>query len=162
LPPSKVETGAEGARRQDPEILVRQPADRGEPPSLDPEEQPSAGPRAGGDPAELFSLLSAGPEPTLPLPSAVKAEIPPPGVADLATLVERWVRRVALGGDQRRGVAKLDIGEGRYAGSELVVVADAGRVSVELSLPGAVDPGLAERLQSRLERRGYSAEVTVR
>jgi hypothetical protein len=106
--------------------------------------------------------LSAGPEPSLPLPSAAKTESPPPGVAELATLVERWVRRVALGGDQRRGVAKLDIGEGRYAGSQLVVVAESGRVSVELSLPGAGDPGLAERLQSRLEQRGYSAEVTVR
>jgi len=47
-------------------------------------------------------------------------------------------------------------------GAELVVVAEAGWVSVELSLPGAAEPGLAERLRARLERRGYAAEVVVR
>jgi hypothetical protein len=85
-----------------------------------------------------------------------------PGVVELSELVERWVRRVALGGDQRRGVAKLDIGQGRFSGAELLVVAEAGRVSVELSLPGGVEAGLAERLRSRLEGRGYVADVVVR
>jgi hypothetical protein len=88
---------------------------------------------------------------------------PPQGVIELSELVERWVRRVAVGGDPRRGVARLDIGQGRFAGAELLVVAEAGRVSVELTLPDAASQaGLSERLRERLERRGYAAEVVVR
>jgi hypothetical protein len=85
------------------------------------------------------------------------------GTAQVAELVERWVRRVALGGDQRRGVARLDIGQGRFAGAELLVTAEGGSVSVELTLPATVsDASLAQRLRSRLEQRGLSAEVVVR
>jgi hypothetical protein len=85
------------------------------------------------------------------------------GVVELSELVERWVRRVAVGGDPRRGVARLDIGQGRFSGAELLVVAEAGRVSVELTLPSAAgDAGLSERLRARLERRGYAADVVVR
>jgi hypothetical protein len=99
-------------------------------------------------------------------PAAVSAEptlASPAGAAQVAELVERWVRRVALGGDQRRGVARLDIAEGRYAGAELLISAEAGHVSVELTLaPGAADVQLSQRLQARLEQRGLSADVTVR
>ncbi len=78
-------------------------------------------------------------------------------------LAERWVRRVALGGDGRRGAARIEIGAGRFSGAELVVVAEPGHVAVELSLPSsAASHGLAERLKTRLEGRGYGAEVTVR
>lgn len=96
-----------------------------------------------------------------PAPEAGPTSIAAP--AHLADLVERWVRRVALGGDSRRGVVRLDIGEGRHAGAELLVSAEAGRVSVELTLPqGPTDSSLAERLRSRLAQRGLSADVTVR
>ena len=82
--------------------------------------------------------------------------------ADAAQLVERWVRRVALGGDSRRGVARLDIGGGRYAGAELVVVAEARHVSVKLSLNGAEgDEGLSKRLRAGLEAKGYAVEIDV-
>lgn len=81
----------------------------------------------------------------------------------VAALVERWVRRVALGGDSRRGVARLDIGSGRLAGTELTVVAEAGHVSVELSLPpGQTEGGLGARLRRRLEQRGFETDVVVR
>ncbi len=110
------------------------------------------------EPGEWLALFSPGAE---PVPVVAQGQ-QHPGVADISVLMERWVRRVALGGDARRGVAKLDIGAGRFAGAELVVVAEAGRVAIELSVPGATDASLARRLQSRLERRGYTAEVTVR
>jgi hypothetical protein len=84
------------------------------------------------------------------------------GVADFPALLERWVRRVAVGGDARRAVAKLDIGAGRFAGAELMVVAEAGRVAVEVNAPEPSDPSLALRLRRRLEERGYAAEVVVR
>jgi hypothetical protein len=129
---------------------------------LAPEDQPSLG-RGGGELAEWFSLINP--------PGGVEAQrvadpaaLPsPPGVAEVAELVERWVRRVALGGDQRRGAVRLDFGQGRYSGAELVVVADAGHVSVELSLPSTMAASnLSERLRSRLERRGITGDVLVR
>jgi hypothetical protein len=119
--------------------------------------------QGAGDVAELLALLS----PSVgvnPLPAPAEPSLASPaGAAQVADLVERWVRRVALGGDQRRGVARLDIAEGRYAGAELLVSAEAGHVSVELTLPEApADAGLCERLRARLEQRGLSADVTVR
>jgi len=131
-------------------------------PSLAPDEQPGLG-RGGSDPGDWLALFNPGGGIDLQrAPEVAPSASPPLGVAELSDLVERWVRRVALGGDQRRGVAKLDIGHGRFSGAELVVVAEAGRVSVELSLPGAAEPGLAERLRARLQSRGYAADVVVR
>jgi hypothetical protein len=130
--------------------------------SLAPDEQPSLGGQ-GADPLELLALINpmGGVEAAVPV-----APAPPtshPGVAEVAELVERWVRRVALGGDQRRAAVRLDIGQGRFSGAELLVVAEAGRVSVELQLPSSVSGGdLSERLRARLERRGYAADVSVR
>jgi hypothetical protein len=129
--------------------------------SLAPEPQPSLG-RGGGEVAEWFSLINpqGGMEAPLAAPAPAMTQ---PGVADVAELVERWVRRVALGGDQRRGAVRLDIGQGRYSGAELLVVAEAGHVSIELQLPAnLVEDDLSERLRSRLERRGYAADVVVR
>jgi hypothetical protein len=83
--------------------------------------------------------------------------------ADAGALVERWVRRVSVGGDGRRAAARLEIGAGRFAGTELVVIAEPGHVSVEVTLPAAgSEAGLAERLRDRLEGRGYGVDVTVR
>jgi len=82
---------------------------------------------------------------------------------DAAALVERWVRRLLVGGDARRAAARLEIGTGRFAGAELVVVAEPGHVSVEVSLPVAgFEVGLADRLRDRLEGRGYGVDVIVR
>lgn len=130
--------------------------------SLAPEDQPSLG-GGGADLAEWLSLIN----PRGGLEAAPVVVAPPtsthPGVAEVAQLVERWVRRVALGGDQRRGAVRLDIGQGRFSGAELLVVAEAGRVSVELRLPASVAEGdLSKRLQARLEQRGYAADVLVR
>ena len=130
--------------------------------SLAPDEQASF---AWGerDPADWLSLInpSGGVEPVAV--HELQAPPAPANAADVAELVEKWVRRVALGGDARRGVARLDIGQGRYAGAELLVVAETGRISVELRLGDASQASdLSERVRARLERRGYTAEVTVR
>jgi hypothetical protein len=114
-----------------------------------------------GDPAAWLFLLSP---PGGEVATAASAA-PAPGRAfepEVLALVERWVRRVAVGGDSRRAAVRLEIGAGRYAGAELVVVAEPERVSVELRLPeAAADSGLAERLRERLEARGYGADVRV-
>jgi hypothetical protein len=117
----------------------------------------------GTDPLELLALINPTGGVEAALPVAVAPPNAHPGVAEVAELVERWVRRVALGGDQRRAAVRLDIGQGRFSGAELLVVAEAGRVSVELQLPSSVSGGdLSERLRARLERRGYAADVSVR
>lgn len=162
-PTSKAESTAGGVGTPEPEIETALLVEKERSRSLAPDEQPSLGVAGGADFAELFALLGCGPEPGAPSPTGpAKAEASSAGVSELTSLVERWVKRVALGGDPRRGVAKLDIGAGRFAGSELLVVAEAGRVSVELSLPRAVEPGLAQRIRARLEQRGYAADVQVR
>jgi len=127
-------------------------------PALAPEDQSVLALGRGLEPGEWLALFQPGAE----LSPAVPPGPQSPGVTDVSALVERWVRRVALGGDARRGVAKLDIGAGRYAGAELVIVAEAGQVAVELALGEAADPSLAERLRRRLQGRGYVAEVVVR
>ena len=142
---------------KDREISLEADASR----SLAPEDQPGLG-GGGGELAQWLSLInpSGGLDAVAAAPAAPVAH---PGVAEVVELVERWVRRAALGGDQRRGAVRLDIGQGRFAGAELTVVAELGRVSVELQLPGPLNDGdLSERLRSRLERRGYQADVVVR
>jgi len=129
--------------------------------SLAPEGQPSLC-GGGGELAEWLSLINP-PGGVEVVPMAPAAPTVPPGVAEVAELVERWVRRAALGGNQRRGAVRLDIGQGRFSGAELTVVAESGRVSVELRLPANLNESdLSERLRARLERRGYTADVVVR
>jgi hypothetical protein len=126
-------------------------------PGLAPAELPSVGPR--WEAAEWLSCFTfGGVEVAAPVPLATRGVEP-----EVGQLLERWVRRVGLGGDQRRGVARLAIGAGRLAGAELVVVAEGAAVSVELQLPSEVESsGLEQRLRRRLEGKGMSADVTVR
>lgn len=152
------ETRSSDARLTEREILSRPDVL----PSLAPEVEPSVG-RGGGEVAEWFSLINPAGGVAQPTSTPQVAALTPLAVAEVTQLVERWVRRMALGGDQRRGAVRLDIGQGRFAGAELLVVAEAGHVSVELNLPPSlVDAELSERLRSRLERRGLAADVVVR
>lgn len=81
---------------------------------------------------------------------------------DLQSLVTGLARRVAWGGDRRRGSARIELSEGILAGATLVVHTERRTVSVELELPpGAVDHGWQQRITSRLERRGFATQVTV-
>jgi hypothetical protein len=126
--------------------------------ALAPGEQSSFG-RANPDPSEWLAVFTStgGVIEAHPAP-AFTSQAP-----ELSELVEGWVRRVAVGGDQRRAVARLDIGHGQFAGAELLITAEGRRVSVELTLPkGAGAGGLSERLSSRLAARGYAADVEVR
>lgn len=129
----------------------------GDSPGLAPVELPSVGPP--WEAAEWLSCFTSGSvEAAAPSPLATRGIEP-----EVGQLLERWVRRVGLGGDQRRGVARLAIGAGRLAGAELVVVAEGSTVSVELQLPSEVEgSGLEQRLRSRLEGKGMRADVTVR
>ena len=71
-------------------------------------------------------------------------------------------RRVAWGGDRRRGSARIDLAQGALAGATLIVHTDQRSVSVELQLPeGAAAQGLDTRILERLQARGFSAQVQV-
>jgi len=149
------------ARHKVPELSPDETLDGGSG-SLAPETQPGVA-SLGRDLGELFALFNPVGVTESARPQELATTPTHPGVTEVAELVERWVRRVALGGDQRRGAARLEIGHGRYAGAELLVVAEAGHVAVELHLPATVsDPGLGERLRGRLAQRGFDTDVTVR
>jgi len=80
---------------------------------------------------------------------------------DLQALISALVRRVAWGGDRRRGSARIELSEGPLAGATLTVHTEAREVRVELDLPsgmaGAGD--WSERIVRRLEERGFVADV---
>jgi hypothetical protein len=161
--PSMPEQAQPDAETKGPRLNLQNTVNDEPRPGLAPEEQPSWG-QGRPDPAEWLASINPGGCVDAAAPAAVAATpASPASHAELSVLVERWVKRIALGGDQRRGVARLDIGQGRFAGAELLVVVDAGQISVELSLPShETSPGLGQRLRDRLERRGLNAEVTVR
>jgi hypothetical protein len=74
-------------------------------------------------------------------------------VAELSA-IEEAVRRVAWGGDRRRGVARIELG-GEHAGSAIVVHGEGQSVALSLhSVAGARTAELAERLLERLRARG--------
>ncbi len=82
---------------------------------------------------------------------------------DLQNLISALARRVAWGGDRRRGSARIELSDGPLAGATLLVHADAREVSVELELPqGAFGTDeWRNRIQQSLEERGFVATVRV-
>lgn len=68
----------------------------------------------------------------------------------LEELLPALVRRIAWAGDRHRGTVRLELGAGAFAGTTVVVHADAGRVRVEIG--GREGPDL-DRLRARLDAR---------
>jgi hypothetical protein len=70
--------------------------------------------------------------------------------------VEEAVRRIAWGGDRRRGVARIELG-GEHLGTAVVVRGEGREISVCIELGHGRDAGsLPERLAERLRARGLS------
>jgi hypothetical protein len=82
---------------------------------------------------------------------------------DLQNLITGLARRVAWGGDRRKGSARIELAVGPLAGSTLIVHAEQRSVTVELELaPGASLTGdWQQRILQRLNARGLSAEIRV-
>lgn len=87
--------------------------------------------------------------------------VPPVDPAGLVPdrLVSEVVRSIAWGGNQRRGVARLELGGERYAGTRLVVEVDGSELSLRLDAPPGVD---TEELRSRLAERFLRRGLTLR
>jgi hypothetical protein len=90
----------------------------------------------------------------------------PPSTVELPVeaLLERLVRRVAVGGTGRRGTARLELGAGGLDGTTVTIHADdSGEVSVEVELGPGARGDWHEGLKEKLERRGLTVKsVEVR
>ncbi len=82
----------------------------------------------------------------------------------LPELMTSLVRRIAWGGDARRGSVRIELSGGALAGATLVVHAEGGRVQVELDTPPGADVSRwTERLALCLDARGVDvASLDVR
>ena len=99
---------------------------------------------AGSVPGDAATARLSG---TVGQPSAHAA-------VSLEDLMRPLVRRATWSGDGKRATACLEIGAGELAGSTLIVRVDAGRVHVELSVPGGIDASAwRDRIQRRLSER---------
>ncbi len=144
-------------------------------------EELSQQPEPDGDRKGLDSLLSSGQAPGVvhgllvdpfalilsAVPGLAMAESPAPSGAAPLPFAELWgrlVRRVAWGGDARRGTARIEIGAGEWAGAAIVVHAVERQVAVEIELPaGARVESWRERIAERLRERGLVlSELTIR
>jgi hypothetical protein len=112
------------------------------------------------DPAARNAALLAPPpfSPALAAaaPSATNA---PRARMSMEELLPALVKRIAWAGDRHSGTVRLEIGAGAYAGTTLLVHADAGRVRVEVSgAEGADLDALRSRLDARLRGHGLDVE----
>ncbi len=122
------------------------------------------GPRGGGllDPltrsfahGQMHMAAAASPPAALP---------PNPTLVHLDQMMTKLVRKVAWGGDGRRGAARIELGAGELAGATIIVQSDHGALSVDVELPpGAAADVWRERLEKRFKGRGFDlVELNVR
>ncbi len=83
---------------------------------------------------------------------------------DMPVLLRRLVRRIAWGGNGRKGGARIEIGCGVLSGATVMVDVDGGDVNVAIELPpGMDDHAWRSALESRFAARGLSvASLEVR
>ncbi len=82
---------------------------------------------------------------------------------DIQNLLTGLARRVAWGGDRRRGSARIELAEGALAGATLIVHTEHRSVRVEIELPGGAPAtqDLQQRILERLQGRGFVASVRI-
>jgi len=80
--------------------------------------------------------LHPGITPTVVAQATANAPAALPLREDLQNLLTGLARRVAWGGDRRKGSARIELSEGAVAGATLVVHAEQRSISVEIELPG--------------------------
>jgi hypothetical protein len=159
--PIGAQTDREGPHAKHPSHPRRAEEAGSEPPSdggkeglLDPLSCVMAGQMAGHP---GITPAFAQPAPASAAPAAL------PLREDLQNLLTGLARRVAWGGDRRKGSARIELSEGALAGATLVVHTEQRSVSVEIELPGGTSAGqgLQQRILDRLEGRGFAARVRI-
>ena len=130
--------------------------------------------RSPAKPEEDLPALLEPLEFCLAVPTGTGASMMPAAAVPAATagttlplawpLMERLVRRLALGGNGRSGTARIEIGAGELTGATLLLTAEAGTVDVAVELPAGAAPGDWEvRLRDRLARSGVPVgSISVR
>ncbi len=115
------------------------------------------------DPLCCQMALHPGITPAVVSPAPATTAAALPLREDLQNLLTGLARRVAWGGDRRKGSARIELSEGALAGATLVVHTEQRSVSVEIELPGGASgaSGLEQRLLERLEGRGFAARVRI-
>ena len=154
----------EGALQSTPSAAVLPPHERHRPgPERFTEPDLPAALDAVLDPLLCQMAVQPGITPAVELPLAgTGAPAALPLHEDLQNLLTGLARRVAWGGDRRKGSARIELGEGALAGATLVVHAEEREVRVDIELPaGAGSGGWPARIAERLEARGFSAQVRV-
>jgi hypothetical protein len=122
---------------------------------------------AADDPANgpllLDSLLTLLAQPQLAQPTAATVTAPPLPAALLDELASRVLRRCSVGRDGATTTVRLEFGEGRFEGAEVLVQSEHGRVRVTIEGASATDSqALASALRQRLQRKhGLELEVVV-
>jgi hypothetical protein len=155
-PPGRSQTASPGG----PDQPHRQARRRDEAPS-DRDRERAAVPL---DPLLCQMAIHTGINPGVgPAASSTEPPASLPLREDIQNLIVRLARRVAWGGDGRKGSARIEFSEGALAGAILIVHAEQRAVSVELSLPRGVTlpEDLQRRILERLEGRGLSARLRV-
>ena len=150
------QTAAEAASAE-----LRRQDRRGVEPAHEPEAKPAA--EAALDPLICqLALNSLGGPDFSPRLGSLAAPAALPLRDDLQNMLNGLARRVAWGGDRRKGSARIELSEGALAGATLIVHAEQRSVSVELELPpGAQAQGFQERIAERLQARGFSVSVRI-
>jgi hypothetical protein len=116
-------------------------------------EQP-AHDRPALDPLEL--ALSRPTLPGLAVPAPFVESVPR-ATAWVDPMVAEIVQSLAWGGDRRRGAARIELSGKKLGGASVVVHAEDGELTLELTAPAHVNAlELGERLKERLERRGFA------
>jgi hypothetical protein len=124
---------------------------------------PDAGKDGLLDPLWCQMALHSGITPAVVSAMSSPASAALPLREELQNLLTGLARRVAWGGDRRKGTARIELSEGALAGATLVVHTEQRSVSVEIELPGGSNAGqgLEQRILDRLEGRGFAARVRI-
>jgi hypothetical protein len=93
-------------------------------------------------------------------PAAPAPPAPQPSQAPLCELVDRLLRKIALGGNRHRGTARLELSTGAL--QAVTIHADGGELRVELSGPDdEATRSLRASIDQRLRQRGLRAQVEL-
>ena len=135
---------------------------------LQGEQSDPTGTAPGLDPSPGFGVELNDPLVRVLSSSALRlAESASGSLAGVPPFVDQWgrfVRRLAWGGDGRRGTARIEIAAGEWAGAAIVVHAVERQVRIEIDLPEGVPlESWRERIAARLRERGVELlELSIR